>query len=246
MTKWILILTLIVALHPVSAPAVDGVVEINQACATSGCFAGDSAGLPVEIGGAAGRSYRLTSDVVVPDHSTHGISITTHDVRIDLNGFSIIGTACVGATSSACRPVTPGSGKGIIVLDPLNTPGTWVSNGSVVGMGSEGVDVGVSSRVTDIGARWNGANGIETSGDSTASRCKATENGNMGFSVQDGGLVEDSTAFGNVGFGLSLFSGAGYRGNVISGNTAGTVGNGGGGGGVNAGGNVCNGSTTCP
>jgi len=45
----------------------------------------------------------------------------------------------------------------------------------------------------------------------------------------------------NGGFGLTLSLNAAYRENVITDNTAGTVS-----GGLNAGGNICNGSLTCP
>ncbi len=53
------------------ALAVDGVLEINQACADSGCFSGDGAGFPVII--SAAGSYRLTSNLVVPNENTDGI-----------------------------------------------------------------------------------------------------------------------------------------------------------------------------
>ncbi len=36
---------------PLAARAADGVLEINQACAAAGCFAGDSAGFPVTLRG---------------------------------------------------------------------------------------------------------------------------------------------------------------------------------------------------
>ncbi len=53
------------------AHAVDGVAEINHVCATlTGCFSGDAAGYPVTIDGSAGGSYRLTSDLAVPDNQT--------------------------------------------------------------------------------------------------------------------------------------------------------------------------------
>jgi len=43
-------------------------VDFNQMCALNGgCFSGGPAGFPVVIDGTAGRSYRLTSDPVVPD-----------------------------------------------------------------------------------------------------------------------------------------------------------------------------------
>ena len=57
------LLTLTLALP---ALAVDGVLEINQACAEStGCFAGDSPGFPVTIQDPG--SYRLTGALVLTD-----------------------------------------------------------------------------------------------------------------------------------------------------------------------------------
>ncbi len=42
------------------AHAVDGVLEINQACAVNaGCFAGDTAGFPVTITGAGSGGVNL-------------------------------------------------------------------------------------------------------------------------------------------------------------------------------------------
>ncbi len=56
------------------ALAVDGVAEINQTCAVqTGCFSGDTAGYPVSIEGSAGRSYRLTSDLVIQSVNSNGI-----------------------------------------------------------------------------------------------------------------------------------------------------------------------------
>jgi hypothetical protein len=43
--------------------AVDGVLEINQACVSVGCFPGDLAGFPVTISSTG--SYRLTSSLDV-------------------------------------------------------------------------------------------------------------------------------------------------------------------------------------
>jgi hypothetical protein len=36
-------------------------------------------------------SYRLTSNLVVPDANTDAIDVNADEVTIDLNGFSIIG-----------------------------------------------------------------------------------------------------------------------------------------------------------
>ena len=85
-----------------SALAGDGSREINQACAdNTGCFTGDATGLPVKITGAG--SYRLTSNLIVPDENTTGIEVSTSDVSIDMNGFAIIRSGCEGATTN-CTP----------------------------------------------------------------------------------------------------------------------------------------------
>jgi len=91
--RWILPITLLALAAP--ALAADGVLEINQTCATrTGCFSGDAAGFPVTIGGKAGSSYRLTGDLIVPDENTDAIVVSTSDVGIDLNNFSIIRSGC--------------------------------------------------------------------------------------------------------------------------------------------------------
>ena len=48
------ILALVIGSLPLLAGAGDGVLEINHACAQSGCFSGDGAGYPVNIDGSAG------------------------------------------------------------------------------------------------------------------------------------------------------------------------------------------------
>ncbi len=74
--------------------ATDGVAEINHTCAAqTGCFSGDTAGYPVTIDGTAGRSYRLTGDLVIQSVNSDGILVSTPDVTIDLGGFTIIGFA---------------------------------------------------------------------------------------------------------------------------------------------------------
>jgi hypothetical protein len=71
-----------------SAGAVDGTVDINQAKVLA------TGGFPFLIGTSG--SYRLT---VVPAN-TNGIVVTTNNVTIDLNGFSIVGPAGNGIEES--------------------------------------------------------------------------------------------------------------------------------------------------
>ena len=72
----------------------------------------------------------------------------------------------------------------------------------------------------------------------------ASFNGDDGIVAVSGSSVQRNTVRSNGGYGLNLGSDAAYRENVITGTvtaTTGTVL-----GGVDAGGNVCNGSLTCP
>lgn len=97
------------------AAASDGVLEINQACATTGCFPGDTAGFPVSI--AVGGSYRLTSNLVVNGGTAIAVS-TTESTELDLNGFAIRGpggcsgqgggVACTGLAGVGVHLVTSG------------------------------------------------------------------------------------------------------------------------------------------
>jgi hypothetical protein len=74
----------------------------------------------VTIDGSAGKSYRLTSSLIVPDESTNGIDVRAPWTSIDLNGFEIVRSGCEGET----RPCIPESGTGYGVqsaFSPLET-----------------------------------------------------------------------------------------------------------------------------
>ena len=85
-TVRVLLIAHLVLVAPSSAFASDGVVEINQACAAVGCFAGDAPGWPVEI--TEHGSYRLTSnlDVGIPGGA---ILLSSDRMTLDLNRFTI-------------------------------------------------------------------------------------------------------------------------------------------------------------
>lgn len=125
------ILLLIVA-HVGPASASDGVLEINQACAAVGCFPGDAPGLPVQIQGAAGTAFRLTSNLTATGSA---IVISTDEaVALDLNGFAIRGPgSCSGTLGSiSCTGL---AGAGIDVSAPLGQLQTRIRNGFVSGFG---------------------------------------------------------------------------------------------------------------
>src|ERR1700689_5095189 len=81
--------------------AVDGVVLINQSNAAAGSITpGDAPGFPITI--SQSGSYKLSSDLIVPDANTTAIEITAKWVTIDMNGFSIIGPVACSGHPVAC------------------------------------------------------------------------------------------------------------------------------------------------
>ena len=178
--------------------AADGVLEINQTCASgAGCFTGDNAGYPVEISGAAGRSYVLTSDLVVPNASTNGIVLsgTTRGVTIDLAGFAILGpTSCTGAPA-VCTGT--GTGSGILALGS-GVSGVHVFGGSVRGTGNAGLSLGAECQVERVMVVGNGGVGLSGGKSCRIDRVSALRNGSVGISVNEGSVVTRSIAVGNV------------------------------------------------
>jgi hypothetical protein len=164
-----------------AAHAVDGVVEINQSCATNGgCFSGDATGFPITIDGTAGTSYRLTSDIVVPDKDTTAISVERSSISIDLNGFEIVRAACA-ASQVNCVAVS-GTGSGILVNPLVTRRGCSVSNGTVTGMGQFGILLGEQGQIRNVRSRWNGLTGL---------------------GADAGSILEGNSAYGNGGTGIA-------------------------------------------
>jgi len=190
--------------------ASDGVLEINQVCAVqTGCFSGDTAGFPVTVDGSAGRSYRLTGDLVVPDEETSAILYSAPNLSFDLAGFQIATAACASASSSSCRP-TSGSGYGI-ARSVVGLEGTSVRNGSIVGMGSSGLRLDYQSTVSDVRARWNRFEGIQIGAGSEVTHCTSYENGRDGIYVGPGSLVSGNVVHSNGQDGIEASDG----GNVV-------------------------------
>jgi hypothetical protein len=196
MRHWILLLLLLTFATP--ALAVDGVLEINQTCAVqTGCFAGDTAGFPVII--TTPGSYRLTSNLTVPDENTSAIEIEADNVSVDLNGFSILGpTVC---SFNGCSPT--GGGMGI---EGGGVRGLSVTNGTIQGMGDTGIQLTVGSgggRVERVRAISNGRVGISPGEEALVSHCTALNNGLNGISVGGRSVVTHSTANDNQGNGVA-------------------------------------------
>jgi hypothetical protein len=262
----VLALSMSMALFSHTAHASDGVVEINQTCATStsGCFSGDPSGFPVLI--TESGSYRLTSNLTIAGVDTVGIWITAQGVNVDLNGFTISGpntfvvTGGCGNGSSALGSV---AGSGIFSETNLAS----VRNGSVRKMGANGVILGRDSRIENVMAEGNCGDGLGVGGGSVVTgslsrgnrldgvdgslssqtfggilveRSTFSGNGSMGVRMGPAGLAVNCVVAGNGDLGFSGASNSGVSGSVFT-NNVGNVS-----GGLGVGCNMFNGTVICP
>ena len=186
-----------------SGHAVDGVIEINQTCATQlGCFSGDNSGFPIFINGNAGRSYRLTSDLLIPNKNVSVIHLRSNNITIDFNGFSIIRESC---SNSECSVIV-GIGSAIIEADNGEYSNVTIKNGSIIGMGGVGINL---SRVNSV----------------TVENMRIGYNGGIGILIQKNGNIKNSTVFNNSDSGIVARSNAYISGNIVYGNDNGIFSN---------------------
>lgn len=156
-----------VCLLPLTAGAVDGVIEINHARALAGGVTpGDAPGYPVTIDRTG--SYRLTGNLTQPDATTDVIRVTGSDVSIDLNGFTIQGQAAcdfAGLPGGCAGPVSNGqdgpTGRGAGILAYEDVLNLHIMNGFVVGTGFSGLYLfSRGAQVSRVGVRATGGHGI--------------------------------------------------------------------------------------
>ncbi len=149
--------------------------------------------------GAAG-SYRLKSNITVPDANTTAIQITTNDVTLDLNGYRIFGPTTCGGNPQSCTPMGGGIG--------INAAGFTVviRNGTIRGMGNAGILM-TGGRVENVVATHNGGDGLFV-GRAIVTGCTATENGGAGVAgselIVTGSLMALNTGAGVLANGVAL------------------------------------------
>ena len=197
---------------------------ITQSKASAGLSACDPPGFPVVI--CKTGSYKLTTNLTVPNGNTTAIFITADNVTIDLNGFGIYGPETM-----------TGTGIGIYA----NQSNVAVMNGSVRGLGRSGIYLdGNSHRVEKVFALRNGLHGIFVNSGSIVSSSTTSYN-YWGIEAR-GSLVSGNVIQGNQDGGLLLYAATGYERNILIGNRVSiynpTLGH-------SLGGNICD-STTCP
>ena len=203
--------------------AVDGVEEINQACVSTGCFPGDSAGFPVSI--TRDGSYRLTSNLDVtgetsPENVT-AVEVTTaaqSGVEIDLNGFLILGpTTCSGTPVTSCN--NTGTGIGI----QSNSNFISVRNGTIRGMGDDGIQIVTGARIDNVKIFFSGGDGFDLGSNCQIRNSSSVSNGGHGIVAGQSCLVTGNIVRANMGFGLFTNNFTGYGGNNFRQNGDGQV-----------------------
>ena len=256
-----LLLLLLTLLASGSAQASDGTLEINQTCAVhTGCFPGDAAGFPVTI--TVPGSYVLTSNLVqneVPLVSTPmtAIEIASRSVTVDFAGFEI---TCRNPLGGLCNGSAAGIEQATSFVEAVTIVG-----GTIRQMPGYGIDLRGADYITvrDMHIVRNGGRGISIRDGANVSGNNVHANAEFGIHVgfglvrdnvvvgnQDTGIVSvgaahviGNTILGNINYGVNLGAGS-LRNNLIRGNGTGSVVLGTGA--IDAGGNACNETTTCP
>lgn len=243
------------------AQAVDGTILITQARALTGNVTpGDAAGFPVTI--SQPGSYRLASNLTVPNENTTAIEIRANSVTLDLNGFTIEGPVkCEDPGGGVIVCDKNGSGFGVVT--GTNVFHTVVVNGTVRGMGFLGMQLNGESQVRHVQVIGNAHGGLRGAANSNVSENVVSSNGGdginilaglgslvtanvvffntgRGITIATGGVITGNTVTGNTGIGLDLDTTTGYSNNVVNFNGGGNVS-----GGIQIGGNVC-GNALCP
>jgi len=199
-----------------SAHASGGVLELNQACAATGCFPGDSAGFPITI--TSPGSYRLTGNLSVAT-TVSAIVINGARVRLDLGGFEVAGPGSCTGSGASISCAGGGTADGIAAF----FEGARVSNGSVRGFGGAGVALNqgqaeslhveqngqfgfAGKNAFDVVAVRNGASGISVA-EGVARSCVATQNRDFGIQGFASRIV-DSVASSNGRAGITVNAGS--------------------------------------
>jgi hypothetical protein len=208
-------LTVTLMAFSTAAMAVDGVIEINHAkTLAGGVNDGDDPGYPVTIN--TGGSYRLTSDLIIPDENTIGIILGASHISLDLNGFSIVGpNTCTGTGSAISCTFDQGSPG--IRLDGANLT---IKNGTIRSTAGDGLgqfgNIGptVLESLTVTGSGAIGGDFQTAENDQIRiSNCNFIRNNGQGILLGgDGAQVTHSNISHNKHNGISM----GGRGNLVS------------------------------
>lgn len=193
--------------------AVDGVIEINQVKAIAGGVTSvDAPGFPVVI--ANGGSFRLTSDLTVPDENTRAVDLESNHITLDLNGFSIIGpNTCTGTGSSLTCTQT-----GNETLVRISGENITIRNGTIRGSASTGINQfgNIGPTVLEsLTVTYSAKEGVEFLTDVndqiTIANCRFIRNSGAGIGLGgDGAQIINSVFSHNQGNGIAIENGRGH------------------------------------
>ena len=168
-------------------------------------------------------SYYLTGDL---NSSTSGITINSSDVELDLNGFTLTGTASFDGINSGFNQITLRNGRvhGFLIGVGLAGDDNEVDDVAVSNSALNGVTVGDRGVVRRVRAIANGLTGIAA--DSFNDRIsvfdsEADFNGGDGISAREGASrIERNTVNFNAGHGINVTNDNVVIGNSLQSNNA--------------------------
>lgn len=203
----ILVVALTLAAGVSAASEESGVIELNQACALAGtCVPGDSPGFPITIGTSRGGSYRLTSDLVTRLPGSFMIQVNADGTTIDLNGFVIDGPFDGDPVEGDIDCAGPQGGAGIFA--PTTTSGMVVANGTIRGLGGDGILAGgTSHRIDRLDLIENCGTGLAAGGGTLVTRVRAVGNRGRGIAVGASSRIAETSADRNLGHGIEAPAG---------------------------------------
>lgn len=158
--------------------------------------------LPIVI--SRSGTYRLKSDLVATNPNDVVLRIDADDVTIDLNGFAIRGPAVCTGTGINVECTGTGGGVGISSEAGGARPrAVRVMNGSIRGLGGNGIEGSAMWHIENVRLVSNGASGAELDGQGQI--VAVTAFGNNGDGIGSYGVqVKDSDASGNLSSGIEV------------------------------------------
>ncbi len=108
-------------------------------------------------------------------------------------------------------------------MDASATPDVSVVNCMAMRNGADGFYLGVRARVEESVMAENGAAGAALFANGIITHSYAAQNIQSGFKLFGAGVALENVSISNAGRGFELFGNSGYGGNLMHGNSAGTV-----------------------
>jgi len=140
-------------------------------------------------------SYFLTENLRATDHTVNGITVLTNDVRIDLNGFSLLGDKAKGGNDGAAVWVNPGY-MNVCVRNGVTRD--W-NKGGLYALGT------YDGRIEKVICHDNGSvnyNDIQTGKEWVVADCASYTSGSNGIALQPASVVKDCMVFNAAASGI--------------------------------------------